>query len=83
VNAAAPTKNTSKATKTQDMPLRRRFFFGVFGKAAGKSSLAEYCPTPYPAMLCGSRNPQFRQKRRSDGILEWQFEQVISVACDI
>jgi hypothetical protein len=43
VNAAAPTKNTSKATKTQDMPLSRRFFLGVFGKVTeGTSSLAEY-----------------------------------------
>jgi hypothetical protein len=28
------------------------------------------------------RNPQFRQKRNSDGIAEWQFEQVIVVPDD-
>jgi hypothetical protein len=29
------------------------------------------------------RKPQFRQKRSSDGIVEWQFEQTVSVTCDI
>ena len=34
-------------------------------------------------MLPVSRNPQFRQKRSSAGIVEWQFEQTVSETCDI
>src|SRR5689334_5088779 len=82
VNAAAPTKKTSKPTNTQLMPpIRRRFL----GANAAESVPARLPPTNgWPALpkLVPRRNPQLRQKRNSDGIVEWQFEQTITVGPD-
>ena len=82
VKAAAPTKKTNKAMKTHAIPLSfRRLFLtsGIEADAATipacalpKRTVSVYSATPSP-----SRNPQFRQKRNSDGIGEWQFEQVV------
>jgi hypothetical protein len=81
VNAAAPTKKTSKPTNTQLMPpIRRRFL----GANAAESVPARLPPNGWPALpkLVPRRNPQLRQKRNSDGIVEWQFEQTITVGPD-
>jgi hypothetical protein len=66
------------------MPLIRRLFLG------GNGALLVAAISP-ALKLVPRRNPQFRQKRNSDGIAEWQFEQVIigpdefgsSELCDI
>src|ERR671912_458751 len=91
VNAAAPTKKTSKPIKTHAMPLMRRLFLGASGALPVAAMSAPtngwlVLPNPVPR-----RKPQFRQKRNSAGIADWQFEQVIigledigiSELCDI
>src|SRR4030095_10926586 len=86
VNAAAPTKNTSKPTKIQVIPLmRRRRFFGttlaadlalaiICGCVLSNRTVSLYSAKPSPNL-----NPQLRQKRSSAGMVEWQFKQVIDV----
>src|SRR6185437_2061742 len=81
VNAAAQTKKTSSPTKIQDIPLMRRFFFGATAESA--TAVLGYWPPAKPSIFPVRRNPQFRQKRSSAGIVEWQFEQTVSVNCDI
>src|SRR6185369_14074460 len=75
VNAAAPTKNTSSPTNTQVMPLNRRRRFGASG-ALPETAMPPKCWAASPKLV-PRRNPQFRQKRSSDGIAEWQFEQSV------
>jgi hypothetical protein len=97
VNAAAPMKKTSNAINTHAIPLILRRFFAAKGvdpepTASGPPWLPK-AGVSVSAKL-PKRNPQFRQKRSSDGIAEWQLEQVvrlevkspgkgISVFCDI
>src|SRR6185295_9641564 len=76
VNAAAQTKNTSSTTKIHDIPLIRRFFFGATAESA--TAVLGYWPPVKPPIFPVRRNPQFRQKRSSAGIVEWQFEQTVS-----
>jgi hypothetical protein len=87
VKAAAPTKNTNRATNTQAIPLERRRFLlpetgtpaaTTVGCAPSKRTVSVYSATPSPSL-----KPQFRQKRSSDGIAEWQFEQVVSVGAEL
>src|SRR5580765_1932371 len=70
VKAAAPTKKTRRATTTHAIPLMGRQFrvdAGIAAEAAAgtlgpsKRTVSVYSATPSP-----SRDPQFRQKRRSD-----------------
>src|SRR5690349_448209 len=75
VNAAAPTKNTISATNTQVMPLNRRRFFAASGALPDTAMPPNCCPKS--PKLVPRRKPQFRQKRNSDGIAEWQLEQMV------
>src|SRR5262245_33479609 len=82
VNAAAPTKKTSKPTTIHAMPLIRRRFFGAGAAgipAAARATcvLSKRMVSLYSAVPSPNRKPQFRQKRSSAGIAEWQFEQVV------
>jgi hypothetical protein len=74
VKAAAPTKKTSRATNTHAIPLMRRRFRVDAGKAAdaatGTLEPSKRTVSVYSAIPSPSRNPQFRQKRSSDGIAE-------------
>jgi hypothetical protein len=60
------------------MPLLRRRFFATGNGALVLCASETWSPRPKPR-----RNPQFRQKRNSDGIAEWQFEQVIVEPGDV
>jgi len=73
VNAAATTKNASNPMKIQDIPLMRRFLFGVAAGAKGPAASIAVKPPSSEVR----RNPQFRQKRSSEGMAEWQFEQIV------
>jgi hypothetical protein len=55
--------------------MRRRFFCGADETPLVATSLS--CWAVNPPEPSASRNPQFRQNRKSDGIIEWQFEQVV------
>src|ERR1700746_1325829 len=84
VNAAAPTKKTSKPTNIPPIPLiLRRPLFPLTGPepAPGGTSPPNRTVCVNSDVSSPSRNPQLRQKRSSDGITEWQFEQVIT--CDV
>lgn len=60
------------------IPLIRRRFLGAT-KPLLASLVRVICPVKTPD-ASERRNPQFRQKRRSDGIFEWQFEQDVRSA---
>jgi hypothetical protein len=52
--------------------MRRRFCIGNAPDVVATSEVPVYAP-----LASASRNPQLRQKRSSDGIVERQFEQMV------
>jgi hypothetical protein len=76
VKAAAPMKKINRPTNTHAIPLifLRDFFLTAGADTAPdpNRTVASTSADPLP-----SRNPQLRQKRSSDGIEEWQLEQVV------
>jgi hypothetical protein len=63
----------SNPTKSHDKPLiLRRFLAGNAPDVVATSEVPVYAP-----IASARRNPQLRQKRSSDGIVERQFEQMV------
>jgi hypothetical protein len=56
--------------------MRRFLLAGAEVPVLAMSSVLVDCNAVYAPMPSISRNPQFRQKRSSPGIVEWQFEQI-------
>src|SRR4030095_1045861 len=83
VNAAAQTKNASRATKIQVIPVI--FLRRLRGRTAPDAAttcgceLSKRTVSLYSARPSPRRNPQFRQNRNSEGIGEWQLAQVVTV----
>src|SRR5678815_3942461 len=83
VNAAAPTKKTSNATKIQAMPLiLRRRFLGIgrdpAAAPAGTCEPSNLTVSVYSATPSPRRKPQLRQNRSSAGMVDRQLAQTVT-----
>jgi hypothetical protein len=69
---------------TQAIPLSLRRLFLTSGTADDAATIPD-CALPkrtvsvYSATPSPNLNPQLRQNRNSDGMAEWQFEQVVKL----